>query len=194
MSSSDRKKALANLQQWNYECAVYNALWQQNQMRYMVNAYEKVTGNKIPPPPPSRENTDSSTAGTNSDPNVARRRMAAPEVSTTFDIPTFTTRIFAELIDFFIVFAIKFFVTNIILMQVFDIKLARSNFSFSYTFDELQLELLNLDSGLMQEDNVMQELIEIILIGGIHKLAVIILEMWFLAGRRDNLGGCMLLS
>ena len=186
--ASDRKNALASLQQWNYECSVYNALWQQNQMKYMINAYEKVTGNKVPPPPSS---TGPGDRGSNSEvSNIPRRRPQVPEISTTFDIPSFTTRIIAEFIDFLIVFGIKFFITNILLLHVFKIKLVRSTLSFSYTFDELQLELLNLENGLLQEDNLMQELIEIILIGGIHKLAVIFLEMWFLAGRRDNLGGC----
>jgi len=191
----DRKTTIAEIQLWNYECSVFNALWYENQTKYLVDAYEKITGDIIPPPPNSGIDGDETIReeSTNIIPTDRRRaeqQQAEPEVSTTFDIPSFTTRIIAEFIDFLIVFAIKIFVTNFLLLYVFNIKLARSAFSFSYTFDELQLELLNLESGLMQEDNLMQELMEIVLIGGVHKLAVIFLEMWFLAGRRDNLGGC----
>ena len=177
----ERSEAFEELQRWNYECALWNSTWYQNQLKYLNQSYEKVTGNSLGP-----YGNDSTSDSEN---NNQERISRGGDNSVTYDIPSFGVRLLAELIDFLIVVIIKFIITNFILMYLLEIKLARNHLSFSYTFDELQLELFNLESAV-SDDNLIDELTELLVIGGLHKIAVIFLEAYFLSGGRDGLGGC----
>ena len=178
----ERTDAFEELQRWNYECALWNSTWYQNQFKYFNQSYEKVTGNSL-----GSFGTDSNSESANGSNQGRISRFGG--ISATYDIPSFGVRLLAEIIDFLIVVIIKLIITNFILMYLLEIKLARNHLSFSYTFDELQLELFNLESAV-SDDNLIDELTELLVIGGLHKLAVIFLEAYFLSGGRDGLGGC----